>query len=312
VKDYESIQRRRNIIVGLFVVTAVCAIMWLIFKFGDLPVKVSEIHSFQVFVQFPKADGVQKDTPVRFCGYQIGRVIKIKAPERLKDLKTGLEYHQTVAVLGIDKKYANIPSNVNVKVMTRGLGSSYIEFTLDPELPLAPRDPNRPETIYLVDKMLLQGATGMTSEFFPEESQKKLDQLADKLDKFVSNANDIFGDSNNKKNIKATLANLSEATKQASQTLKEFQKFSATSTVTLRNVDNNIEKVGEELSEMMSQLSMILEKVNSGQGTAGKLINDGQLYENLLENTEQLQSLLEELESFLAKANKKGLPIKLK
>jgi hypothetical protein len=69
----------------------------------------------------------------------------------------------------------------------------------------------------------------------------------------------------------------------------------------------------EELGKTAAQLRMILEKVNNGQGTAARFINDGKFYESMLENTQQLQLLLEELTSFIDKANKKGsLPIKLK
>jgi hypothetical protein len=32
------------------------------------------MRSFEIYVQFPPAPGVEKDTPVRFFGYQIGRV----------------------------------------------------------------------------------------------------------------------------------------------------------------------------------------------------------------------------------------------
>ncbi len=60
MSDYETIQRRRNIIVGIFVIVAVCVLVWLIFKFGDLPTTVSKISSFDVLVQFPTAPGVQK------------------------------------------------------------------------------------------------------------------------------------------------------------------------------------------------------------------------------------------------------------
>jgi len=301
VSDYETTQRRRNITVGAFVLVAVCAIVWLIFKFGDLPTAVSRLRSFRVFVQFPTAPGVQTDTPVRFCGYQIGRVTKVKAPEVLTDLNTGLKYHQTVVVLSIDKKYVNIPSNVDVKLMTRGLGSSYIELTVDPTLPLTPRDPNRTETKFLTDKMFLQGSTGMTSEFFPAESQKKLDELIGSLRTLINNANDILGDKANKENLKATLANLSEATKEATNALKDFQAFFASGIETT-----------EQLTETVTELRLVLEKINSGQGTAAKLINDGRLYENLLENSQQLEVLIEELRSFIAKAKDKGLPIKVK
>ncbi len=292
MSDYETTQRTRNIIVGIFVVVAMFSLVWLIFKFGDLPTVVGKFRSFQVFVQFPTAQGVQKDTPVRLSGYQIGRVTEVMAPERRRDLKTGLEYHQTLVVLSIDKRHVNIPADVKVKLMTRGLGSSYIELTVDP---------NSQETEYLADGMLLQGSTGMTSEFFPEESQEKLDKLADDLGTLVNSANSILGDEKTRENIKTSLANLSDASKQATQTLKELQEFFTAGT-----------GASEELSKALAELRLILEKVNSGQGTAAKLINDGRLYENLLENAQQMQVLLEELRAFMAKSRDKGLPIKIK
>ena len=275
---------------GLFVVVALGALFWMVFKFGDLPVFVSEWKSFKVMVQFPTAPGVQENTPVRFCGYQIGRVTDVKPPEILKDLNTGRFYHQTVVVLNIDKKYDNIPANVEVKLMARGLGSSYIEFRAQPF------DVKEPEGEFLGVGSLLQGSTGMTSEFFPEESQKKLDELADGLKTLINNANDVLGDEANKENLRTTLANLSDMSEQATQALKEFQEFSIAAAST-----------SEQLSETLAELRVILEKLNSGQGSAARFINDGQLYENMLENTQQLQVLLEDLESFITEVNEKGL-----
>jgi ABC-type transporter Mla subunit MlaD len=262
--------------------------------FNDFPTVVSKLSSFQVFVQFPTATGVVKDTPVRFCGYPIGSVTKVMPPQIRKDLNTGLEYHQAVIILSINKKYVNIPSNVEVKLMTRGLGSSYIELSVDPTLPLTPRDPNRLETKFLVDKMLLQGSAGMTSEFFPAESQKKLDELVKGLTAFINNANEIFGDKANKENIKTTLANLTNAT-------EELKKFLAAGVNT-----------SEEVSKAAEELRLILEKINSGQGTTGKFINDAQLYESLLENTQEMEVLLEDLRKLVNEYRKQGVKIKLK
>ncbi len=294
MSDYETTQRTRNIIVGIFVIVAMFALVWLIFKFGDLPTVVGKFRSFQVFVQFPIAQGVWKNTSVHFCGYEIGSVTEVMAPQMRTDLDTGLEYHQTVVILSINKKYVNIPSNVEVKLMTRGLGSSYIEIK-------APRpDPNRPVTEFLAEGSLLQGSTGMTSEFFPEESQEKLDKLADSLGTLVNSASSILDDEKNRENIKTTLANLSDASKQATQTLKELQEFFTAGT-----------DASAELSKALAGLRLILEKVNSGQGTAARFINDGQLYENLLENTQQMQVLLKELKALIAKYREKGIKVKL-
>lgn len=313
MSDYETSQKRRNIVVGLFVIVGLCAISYMIFKFGDLPLFVSEWESFAVTVQFPTAPGVQKNTPVRFCGFQIGRVTNVKPPKVMKDLKTGQFYHQTIVVLSIGKEYSNIPDDVEVKLMTRGLASSYVE------LKEQPYDVNKRQRDFLAAGSVLQGSTGMTSEFFPEESQKKLEELVDGLRTLIDNANEIIGDPNNKENFKKILANLSLATNQATKTLEEFQKFSAAGTITLKNADANAEKIvtamidtSEELSKTVVELRLVLEKVNRGQGTAARLVNDGRFYENLLENTEQMQLLLQELRSFVAESRDNGLPIKLK
>ena len=306
-------------IVGVFVVIGMFALIWLIFQFGDLPTAVTKMGSFEVFVQFPTAPGVQTDTPVRFCGYQIGRVTKVMAPDIRKDKETDLEYYQTVVVLSIDKTYVNIPSNIDVKLMSRGLGSSYIELKQYPERPAVPLDPNRPETIYLVDKILLQGSTGITSEFFPEESQEKLENLVEGLRVLVANANDILGDRSNKENLRKTISNLTDASREAKRTIEEFRKFAVAGTKTLTNVDTKTEELvvalvdtSEEIGEAASQMRQILEKVNNGQGSAARLINDGRFYENLLEDTQQIQLLLEELKIFVNQARDKGVPIKLK
>ena len=288
------------------------------------------MKSFQVYVQFATASGLETDTPVRFCGYQIGRVTQVMPPEVKTDLITGQKYHQAVCVLSIDNKYrTNIPSNVEVKLMTRGLGSSYLELKEDPSKPIAPpKDPNRPETKYLVDGMYLQGSTGMTSEFFPEESQKKLDNLLQGIGAFVANANDILGDPNNKTNIKGSLAHFSDATRsatvamedagrlmdQAIRTLEEFKTLAATGTGSLKNTDAQVERLvaaivntSSELGRAMTELRVTLEKANQGQGTVGHLVNDAKLYESLLESTDQLNRLLKDLQGLIDKISEKGL-----
>lgn len=329
MSDYEAAQRRRDVIVGIFVIVGLAALGWMIFKFGDLPTAVTRMRSFEIYVQFPTAPGVEKDTPVRFAGYQIGRVTHVMAPEVRTDLNTGKEYHQTLCVLSINNKYVDIPCNVQVKLMTRGLGSSYLELKVDPaKLPAPLQDPNDPSSCFLRSGMLLQGSTGMTSEFFPEESQQMLNDLVMDIRTFIGNANDVIGDPNNKRNIKATLANLTDATgsltvalreaaltmQDARKTLEDFRSLALTGTDTLKNVDAKAERLvvsmlntTTELSKAISQMRLALEKINHGDGAAGRFINDGRLYESLLENTTQLNVLLKDFKELIDKISSKGL-----
>ncbi|MHC4638791.1 MAG: MlaD family protein [Planctomycetota bacterium] len=300
MSDYETAQKRRNTIVGVFVILAVLSLAWMIKKFGDVPTKVAKYNSFQIFVQFPTAPGVQKDTPVRFCGYQIGRVTKVMPPSIRPDVNTGLEYYQTVVIINIDKRFTSIPSNVDIKMMTRGLGSSYIELKLDPTLPLTRTDPNDPLSVYLRDMMWIQGSSGVASEFFTAETQRKLDQLVQGLVTLTQNANDILGDNESKQNIKEILEHLSEASDEATKTVKEFRRFTSTAIT-----------MSEELSKTLVKAQQIIEKVNSGEGTLAQLVNDGRLYEETLEDIEQLHLLLQDIKSFVAEYREKGIKIKL-
>jgi len=354
VSDYETGQRRRNFVVGIFVFLGATALVWLIFKFGDLPGLVTQMNAFEINVQFPTATGIQKDTPVRFCGYQIGRVTNIMAPEVRKEIRDdgqpGREYFQAVVIISIDKKYITIPSCVEVKLMTRGLGSSYIELKQYPDDPIIPLDPNRPETKYLVDGLWLQGSAGMTSEFFPEESQQKLNELIEGINTFIGNANDVIGDQNSKEAMKQTLANLAEASRQAKATMEEFEKLAAAGTTVLEHTDSKVDQVvttltetsdeiktfastgtktlqnvntkadalilammdtSEQLSRTLGQTRSVLEKINSGDGTAGRLLNDGTFYENLLDNSMQLKALLEEMKAFIAEWRDKKIDVRL-
>ena len=341
MSDYETIQRRRNIIVGIFVVAGMFALGWLVFKFGDLPGVVSKYGSYDILVQFPRAPGVQPDTPVRFCGYQIGRVTAVKPPKVMKDLETGAFYHQTMVVLSIDKLYSDIPADVQAKLMTRGLGSSYIE------LQLTHYDVNEPTGPFLEKNSHLQGSTGVTSEFFPAESQKKLDDLITSLIALMENTNQVVGDPNNKENFRVTMANLAAASGEATERLQqakdtlehikkalgaasktiesaqpaieEFRKFVATGTETLKRTEANAEKLmvalvdaSEQLGKSLSEARSILHKIDSGRGSAARIINDGKFYETLVENAEQMELLLKEIKAFVSRAREKGVPIKLK
>jgi len=213
--------------------------------------------------------------------------------------------------------------------MTRGLGSSYLELEVDPsKLPAKPRDANDLSTCFLKEGMTLQGSTGMTSEFFPEESQKKLESLVADIRAFVGNADRIIGDPNNQRNFKATLANLSKTSdafpdavdsaiaimKDAQKTMEEFRRLATTGGETLKSADGKMERLvasmvatSNEIGQTVAQLRLAVEKVNNGQGSAARLINDGRFYESLLENTTQLNFLLKDLKALIDKASEKGL-----
>lgn len=298
--DYQAKQRQRNLIVGGFVIVAMFAFVYLLMKFRDLPLFVSKFQSFEILVNFPEVPGIQKDTPVNYCGVQIGRVRHVGDPQ-IVETDTGRKVHKVEVTISINNKFVDIPDDVDVVIMKRGLGSSYIELNDKPE-----KEP----TGFLRNEMVLAGHVSMASEFFPPEVQKKLENLVDSIAALAHNMNEVIGDSDNQANIKQTLENVAAATAQARQTLASIQNFSDTGTEKLDVLGQKVGDAVDQLERALSQMRQLIAKIDSGDGTAGKLVNDGRLYENLLESSRELDLMLEQLKHWAADAREKGIRIK--
>lgn len=324
--DYETAQKRRNQIVGVFVLIGLIAFVWLVFRFGDLPASVAGLRSFRVYAQFASAPGVQRDTPVRFCGYQVGRITAVEPPKLLSAIQegqaSGPPYYQTTLVMGIENPYTEIPLQSQIKLMTRGFGSSYIEIVP----PVA--DPCSPFRKFLVEGSRVQGSVGVTSELFPEQTQKKLEALADDLSSLVRHADQVVGDPNAQRDVKSILANLSESSKRtiavldraertlsgAEKTIEEYRQLAAAGKDTLAGADAKLERLTtalvqttDEVGQASRNLRQLLDKIGSGQGTFGRLVNDGRLYEDLLDTTQQLDVMVQEFTVILERLREKGL-----
>lgn len=292
--DYNTLQKRRNVIVGAFVIIGVGILIWLIAMFGDLPVIASKFRSFEVVVQFPSASGVQERTPVRYCGYQIGRVIKVSEPTPVLDPEPGQQTHQVIVGLAIEKKFQTIPENVIIKVMKRSIGSSYIELF----------DPVKPSDKPLREGLdRIQGGVGSTNEFIPQETMKKLEVLVEKISQLAGNIDHVIGDKQNQDNLRQMLANFTVMSAQATATLKSLEDFSTQGSDALY-------KTLEALTGAIREIEAVAAKVNEGKGTIGRFVNDGTLYENLVESSEELKMTLEQLKILAAQAREKGIKIK--
>ncbi len=280
-------------VVGAFVIIAFCSLIYLLFLFGELPVAISQMRSYEVLVNFKDAPGIQQNTPVQLAGYQVGRVINVSAPFRFED-DQGRTYHEVKVTLAIDRKYQTIDRDVNVLLMKRGLGSSYIVLE---------EEPDKEISSFLSDGDVLEGELGTSTEFIPKKVQEKLEKLVDSVSELSGHANDIVGDEENKANIKRTLGNIAQASAEAKDTLRSIRGFADTGS-------EKLEVLTEEINGTLSEIRVILAKVNDGEGTVGRIVNDGRLYENLLQSSIELELLLEELKMFAAETRDGGLKIK--
>ena len=113
-----------------------------------------------------------------------------------------------------------------------------------------------------------------------------------------------------------SLANLSQAGTDASEALKEFKAFAAQAkqstsqlSLDLRDAAQAVINSSEQISNLLQHLNQAIEQVNQGQGTAGKILYDPELYEEMLSATENLNQAVQELRALLSKWSRDGMKV---
>ncbi|OHB51491.1 MAG: hypothetical protein A2Y10_11495 [Planctomycetes bacterium GWF2_41_51] len=307
MSDYDYLQQKRNMIVGAFVIVGICVFVYMVFLFGELPVVTAKYTSYTVKVKFPNAPGVVESTPVQYCGYPVGRVTNV-SPPMPSIREDGTVIHQVTVYLSISNDYNNIPSNAKIRLFRRGMGSSYIDIS---NAPITAQEMRNLEPPFLKEGLIVQGETGTGSELIPEDLQNKVKTLAIKIGELVDNVNVIIGDPNNQANLKNTLANLSRATEESITTLQQVREFSTNANDKVTIVSDSLVQTSEQLGETLTEIQRLVNGINSGQGTVGKLMNDDKLYYNLVESSEELKLSLDKMKKLLDKTSEKGIQLKL-
>ena len=91
-------------------------------------------------------------------------------------------------------------------------------------------------------------------------------------------------------NVEAITTNLRENNENITQLINNF------STISDSLAKAQIPKTFDNINSTISDLAEVVEKVNTGQGTIGLLLNDDKLYNNLQQASNNLNALLEDLQ----------------
>jgi phospholipid/cholesterol/gamma-HCH transport system substrate-binding protein len=122
---------------------------------------------------------------------------------------------------------------------------------------------------------------------------KNLNMATAALNQLIQNeSNRISKTSGNIESITSNLKKNNQDIESSIQNLK---------VITDSLADAPLKSMVVELQKTSVQLAMVAEKLNKGEGSAGKLINDPQLYDNLNKSTNELQALLKDLREYPAR-----------
>ena len=188
--------------VGLFVLTALSILVFLVFKAGDFYMK----PGYSVRFVFDFVSGIDAGSPVRLAGVNVGEVKAIHVI-RDADGKTRVEVAAWIA------QGAYIEKDAEARINTLGLlGEKYVEIL-----------PGTSGSSTISDGGMLIGKAPVVLEKITESGSR----LIGKMEHTVDSINQVVGDPEFQSDVKGTFANASKFSQnliQASEDLKDASK----------------------------------------------------------------------------------------
>lgn len=286
-----SNEAKVGITVFLAVVVAIIGFRFM----RDVPIFGS---SLQISSTFEKADGISSGSLVYVKGVRVGSVNSV-----------GLTPENNVRVgMSIDTDI-RIPSDSQASLTSLGIveGKSIVI-----ELGNASDFLETGDTISGDYAQTIMETLGQQGEQLGSDVSNSVNQL----NQFLEQLNETVDDETRVK-LDETLSNLVQASNRVATLLEEKQGdidqaivsgsrvISQLDTLTTENrpkvdslmtsIQQNVEQlsvVREELETATGSLNSILDKLNTGEGTMGKLINDSSVYDNLDSLTIELNRLV--------------------
>ena len=156
------------------------------------------------------------------------------------------------------------------------------------------------------------GLTDLVNQIMPQ-IQLQLETVMKKAEIVLSNVNSLF-DEKTKESLKSSIDEFGSLTNSLSETSANINDFikdnspNLTTTIdnlnetslTIKDISNSISEVDlnlilTNLDSTISNLNKITNKLNQGEGTAGKLLYDDGLFKNLDDATKNLEELIEDI-----------------
>lgn len=286
------------------------AITMLILGFNFLKGKTLFKTGNYLHAKYTDSKGIMVSNPVFVNGFQVGSV---------DDIENLDESLNTIVVTIKLKSNYNIPVNSVATIKDNPLGPASISIALGN----AKQYLNVGDTLATASQDGLMGS--LMSKLGPVGDQIKL--TVQSLDSVLKNINTIF-DPNTKNNLQQTIANINKTTASlvvssaSLQAMLNQQTGAITQSMNhvasfTKNLSDNNEKVTrmignvekttdnlakadiagsvENLKATIAGLNAVVAKLNSQDGSLGKLMNDKTLYNNLTNTVRSANILLDDL-----------------
>lgn len=245
---------KQEVIVGLFVVIAFVVLSLLVFF-------VSGVYLFRpgyhLKAQFDYVGIINKGAPVRYSGVRVGEVTDISIIR-----SQGTNAKERVEIAFFVDKGVVIRDNFPISVRgTHIMSEPHIEITPVPG-----------------DGRILKDGDAVQIGVSPastDELIRKLEDSAGKVDQILTDMNKVFQDQNTRDALKNSLDNMN--------------KLLVSLNTILDGREKDFRDMVVRINDMTLEMTKLVEQINSGKGTLGRLLTDDEVYNNMAELTRELK-----------------------
>ena len=291
---------KREVKIGIFAVTMIVA-AWAGIRFLQGLDILSRNAVY--YASYDQVSGIQAASPIMLKGVKVGTVTGISLDPQHSD---------NVVLQFTIKRQFRIPKDSEAKIFSDGfMGGKAIEIVYGKSSEYLEKG----DTLRSVRDRDLMDMAGSELEFFKQKISQVTADLSRTLDNLnllmENNAQSINGTLRHLDAMSGDLADLLDTEKQnlasAVENLTAFSEMLGENAPRVDSMMGNLNRItteladagfARELSETVGEMNLLLERIQEGDGTVGRLLNDPSLYESLNEASDNLASLLANLEQY--------------
>lgn len=291
---------KREVKIGIFAVTMIVA-AWAGIRFLQGLDILSRNAVY--YASYDQVSGIQAASPIMLKGVKVGTVTGISLDPQHSD---------NVVLQFTIKRQFRIPKDSEARIFSDGfMGGKAIEIVYGKSSEYLEKG----DTLRSVRDRDLMDMAGSELEFFKQKISQVTADLSRTLDNLnllmEDNAQSINGTLRHLDAMSGDLADLLDTEKQnlasAVENLTAFSEMLGENAPRVDSMMGNLNRIiteladagfARELSETVGEMNLLLERIQEGDGTVGRLLNDPSLYESLNEASDNLASLLANLEQY--------------